>query len=721
MLSTHPTRRRPAGAAPRRPAPVRLRRRRLRGRSGRHHPRGARPRRARRQRLAARRRQGHLGDGVTVPADRRLDLRGPAPRRALARTAGRAAAQRARPGRALPRGGADGRRPAGHPRPRSHQRGRRAARPARRDLPLRRPRPGPGPLRRGRASGAGADGAGAGSLRARARPARHGPPHPGAGDLPGHAGHQRGARGHAPPAPPRPGARGRAPPRDAGGDGHARRRARPRQPARPAHARYARAGQLLPPSGSRRSGRAYAQSATQTTAPSRRCSVDGAGLRASACSGTPSCSWSVPSSSRSSRRWFAPPSRAPGTRRRRRDGTRRAAGLGDVGRGSRAVRVDDRAGGGGDAARSRTDWMLAHRIDDLLPMLSPELAAHVAAETHACTLELFTGVHRTVAGLAPSSSASAGTCARSSTRSVCARRRGAARTRSPPPRTRTCRVARATRCSRAAFAIWRAARADLRAPRARGRPSARARDRGPRPGPGPPPPLPRPVRELSLLARTRQRDGIVSHPAVPGLPTRRDPAPLRQLRRLRRVHRRAAARRCLPRPDLRLVGRAAPTAAGDPRGTDRGRPDDRRRGGRACRPDPSARAPRGHRATRHRRVAGRARGVGGEPLPRLARRYGGPADRPRGGHARSGGSVPGGAAGAPSPMPATCSASPSWPPSASSHGDRAPSGSVHSRANTDCPRSARSSARSSSAAPSPPATEPRRPAPLGTRMMRARR
>ena len=43
------------------------------------------------------------------------------------------------------------------------------------------------------------------------------------------------------------------------------------------------------------------------------------------------------------------------------------------------------------------DWTLAHRIDDLLPKLSPDLAEHVAAETHACTLELFTGVHRTVA------------------------------------------------------------------------------------------------------------------------------------------------------------------------------------------------------------------------------------------------------------------------------------------------------------------------------------
>jgi glutamate---cysteine ligase / carboxylate-amine ligase len=43
------------------------------------------------------------------------------------------------------------------------------------------------------------------------------------------------------------------------------------------------------------------------------------------------------------------------------------------------------------------DWTLAHRIDDLLPKLSPGLAEHVAAETHACTLELYTGVHETVA------------------------------------------------------------------------------------------------------------------------------------------------------------------------------------------------------------------------------------------------------------------------------------------------------------------------------------
>ena len=41
-------------------------------------------------------------------------------------------------------------------------------------------------------------------------------------------------------------------------------------------------------------------------------------------------------------------------------------------------------------------WSLAQRIDSLLPELSPGLAEHVSAETHACTLELATGVHQTV-------------------------------------------------------------------------------------------------------------------------------------------------------------------------------------------------------------------------------------------------------------------------------------------------------------------------------------
>jgi glutamate---cysteine ligase / carboxylate-amine ligase len=41
-------------------------------------------------------------------------------------------------------------------------------------------------------------------------------------------------------------------------------------------------------------------------------------------------------------------------------------------------------------------WTLAQRIDSLLPELSPRLAGNVSAETHACTLELATGVHTTV-------------------------------------------------------------------------------------------------------------------------------------------------------------------------------------------------------------------------------------------------------------------------------------------------------------------------------------
>ena len=41
-------------------------------------------------------------------------------------------------------------------------------------------------------------------------------------------------------------------------------------------------------------------------------------------------------------------------------------------------------------------WALAQRIDSLLPELSPGLAAHVSAETHACTLELATGIHNTI-------------------------------------------------------------------------------------------------------------------------------------------------------------------------------------------------------------------------------------------------------------------------------------------------------------------------------------
>jgi glutamate---cysteine ligase / carboxylate-amine ligase len=38
-------------------------------------------------------------------------------------------------------------------------------------------------------------------------------------------------------------------------------------------------------------------------------------------------------------------------------------------------------------------WELAHRLDDLLPLLSAGLTEQVSAETHACTLELNGGIH----------------------------------------------------------------------------------------------------------------------------------------------------------------------------------------------------------------------------------------------------------------------------------------------------------------------------------------
>ena len=46
------------------------------------------------------------------------------------------------------------------------------------------------------------------------------------------------------------------------------------------------------------------------------------------------------------------------------------------------------------------DWSLAQQIDRVLPALSEELSAHVTPETHRSALELSTGVHPTVAGMA---------------------------------------------------------------------------------------------------------------------------------------------------------------------------------------------------------------------------------------------------------------------------------------------------------------------------------
>jgi glutamate---cysteine ligase / carboxylate-amine ligase len=47
-----------------------------------------------------------------------------------------------------------------------------------------------------------------------------------------------------------------------------------------------------------------------------------------------------------------------------------------------------------------TDWSLAHRVDDILPVLSPELASQATAETHGAAIELATSPHRTADGAA---------------------------------------------------------------------------------------------------------------------------------------------------------------------------------------------------------------------------------------------------------------------------------------------------------------------------------
>ena len=49
------------------------------------------------------------------------------------------------------------------------------------------------------------------------------------------------------------------------------------------------------------------------------------------------------------------------------------------------------------------DWSLAQQIDRVIPVLPAELARHVTSETHKSALELSTGVHESVAGIAEES------------------------------------------------------------------------------------------------------------------------------------------------------------------------------------------------------------------------------------------------------------------------------------------------------------------------------
>ena len=105
--------------------------------------------------------------------------------------------------------------------PLDERRDRAAARPPRRDLPLRRPRPRPGALRRRAPPRAGPDRARPRPLRAGDRASRRRPRDADPGDLPRHPGAQHHPRRHPPPAHPRP------------LDEIAHRQTQPRRPAQP--------------------------------------------------------------------------------------------------------------------------------------------------------------------------------------------------------------------------------------------------------------------------------------------------------------------------------------------------------------------------------------------------------------------------------------------------------------------------------------------------------
>ena len=89
------------------------------------------------------------------------------------------------------------------------------------------------------------------------------------------------------------------------------------------------------------------------------------------------------------------------------------------------------------------------------------------------------------------------------------------------------------------------------------------------------------------------------------VPARRHPAQVRQLRRVRRGGRRAAALRRVPGADVPVVGRAAAAQAGHDRGADHGRADARRpttpRSSRSCSARCGSRRPRATSTRRSRR------------------------------------------------------------------------------------------------------------------------
>ena len=282
--------------------------------------------------------------------------------------------------------------------------------------------------------------------------------HPGAGDLPRHAGHERGARGHAPPAPSRPRARRSS---TAG----RRRERRPRTTS-----------SSSPAAGSPSSCAARASRSTPST--TRRLADLGSGVRAigHADDGTVEAVQVDGAGFAFGVQWHAEllverpeqlalfealvraaESSRPATRRRRRDGGRTSCRPGPCGttdpeRPAWTIGLEEEV-----MLLDPDDWTLAHRIDDLSAEALPR--ARRARGRRDARLHP-RAIHRRAPdrgrGRAPSCSTSAGSLP-SSSPARSARRRGGHAPAGGLRGHAACRAARATRSSRAAFATWPAA------------------------------------------------------------------------------------------------------------------------------------------------------------------------------------------------------------------------------------------------------------------------
>ena len=262
-------------------------------------------------------------------------------------------------------------------------------------------------------------------------------------------------------------------------------------------------------------------------------------------------------------------------------------------------------------------WALAHRLDDLLPVLSAGLTEKVSAETHACTLELNGGIHTGVRTAVQELLALGGDWQTSSPRTDCGRR-------SPDA---------PVRCRRR--------HGDLRE---RALPGALRQDAGlARREPtfalhvhvGVPDP------ELAMRAADRIRahlplilaasanspfwpaataHGLVPDPALSGLPPFGHPTPLRQLRGVRGGGRPMMRADALPEP----TSSGGTCACSRDSARSRSASSTRRRRSPtrgAVRADPVAGPARGQGGLRPA-LAGRCRrGARGEPLPGGARRH----------------------------------------------------------------------------------------------------